>query len=290
MLPRILKYTLLLLVLVFLLFFAPGIASAQQGGPELLKAIDLLAQGKAGEAIPVLEKLTVDVPSEAAYFALGNAFLLEKKWDRAVGAFEDGAAKFPLSARLWNGAAVVYERRMDVARAISLYRRAVAIDPTIAFTGGGRYDPDFDAVYIPVVHDHRGANSCLGRLYIYPDKLHYVVYIVASGAGLGNDDSFEAPFTNISNIEVDRKKGQQMYDYSILTMLTNQTSQRRRLAAGEEARVDLKFSFKESIKGYRGGPWTKEEIKFFFIEPENGDRLLKYLESKDVKSTLRGAS
>lgn len=287
MLPRILKSALLLLVLAFLLFFAPGIASAQQSNPELLKAIDLLAQGKAAEAIPVLERLTVDAPSESAYFALGNAFLLEKKWDRAVGAFEDGAAKFPLSARLWNGAAVVYEQRMDVGRAISLYRRAVAIDPTIAFTGGGRYDPDFDAIYIPVVHDHRGANSCLGRLYIYPDKLHYVVYIVASGAGLGNDDSFESPFANISNIEVDRKKGQQMYDYSLLTMLTNQTSQRRRLAAGEEARVDLKFTFKQPIKGYRGGPWTKEDIKFFFIEPENGDRLLKFLESKDVKSSLR---
>jgi tetratricopeptide (TPR) repeat protein len=269
--------------------FAPQNGFAQQSNPEMLKAIDLLAQGKAAEAVPVLEKLTVDAPSEDAYFALGNAFVLVGKWDRAVGAFEDGAGKFPLSARLWNGAAVVYERRMDVARAISLYRRAVAIDPTIAFTGGGRYDPDFDAVYIPVVHDHRGANSCLGRLYVYPDKLHYVVYIVASGAGLGNDDSFETQFSNISEIEVDRKKGQQMYDYSLLTMLTNQTSQRRRLAAGEEARVDLKFSFKQPIKGYRGGPWTKQDIKFFFIEPENGDRLLKYLESKDVKSTLRKA-
>ncbi|MCL4523876.1 MAG: tetratricopeptide repeat protein [Acidobacteria bacterium] len=284
MLPRIVKCAMLLLVLVI---FAPRSGSAQQSNPEMLKAIDLLAQGKAAEAIPVLEKLTVDAPSEDAYFALGNAFVLVGKWDRAVGAFEDGAAKFPLSARLWNGAAVVYERRMDVARAISLYRRAVAIDPTIAFTGGGRYDPDFDAIYIPVVHDHRGANSCLGRLYVYPDKLHYVVYIVASGAGLGNDDSFETPFTNISEIEVDRKRGQQMYDYSLLTMLTNQTSQRRRLAAGEEARVDLKFSFTQAIKGYRGGAWTKQDIKFFFIEPENGDRLLKYLESKDVKSRLR---
>ena len=286
MLSRIVKCAILLLVLVI---FAPRTGFAQQSNPELLKAIDLLALGKAAEAIPVLEKLTVDAPSEDAYFALGNAFVLVDKADRAVGAFEDGAAKFPLSARLWNGAAVVYERRMDVARAISLYRRAVAIDPTIAFTGGGRYDPDFDAIYIPVVHDHRGANSCLGRLYIDADKIHYVVYIVASGAGLGNDDSFETPFSNISAIEVDRKKGQQMYDYSMLTMLTNQTSQRRRLAAGEEARVDLKFTFTQPIKGYRGGAWTKEDIKFFFIEPENGDRLLKFLESKDVKSTQRKA-
>ncbi len=60
-------------------------------------------------------------------------------------------------------------------------------------------------------------------------------------------------------------------------------------AAGEEARVDLKFTFTQPIKGYRGGAWAKEEIKFFFIEPENGDRLLKFLESKDVKSTLRKA-
>jgi hypothetical protein len=282
---RTLKFRLLPIALCAL--FMPAPAGAQVSHPEMLKAIDLLAQGKASEAIPVLEKLTVAAPSEDAYFALGNAFVLVKNWDRAVGAFEDGAAKFPLSARLWNGAALVYERRMDVARAISLYRRAVAIDPNIAYTGGGRYDPEFDAIYVPVVHDHRGANSCLGRLYIYPGKIHYVVYIVASGAGPGNDDSFETPFGNISNVEVDRKKGEQMNDYSLLTMLTNQTSQKRRLAAGEEARVDLKFTFAEPIRGYRGNGWTKPDIKFFFIEPENGDRLLKYLESKDVKSRLR---
>lgn len=270
-------------------FLLAAPAGAQQSNPELLKAIDFLAQGKAAEAIPVLEKLTVAAPSEDAYFALGNAFRLINNWDRAVGAFEDGAAKFPLSARLWNGAALVYERRMDVARAISLYRRAVAIDPNIAFTGGGRYDPDFDAIYVPVVHDHRGANSCLGRLYIYPNKIHYVVYIVVSGAGPGNDDSFETPLSNMSNVEVDRKKGEQINDYSLLTMLTNQTSQRRRLAAGEESRVDLKFTFAAPINGYRGNPWTKPDIKFFIIEPENGDRLLKYLESKDVKSSLRKA-
>jgi tetratricopeptide (TPR) repeat protein len=281
------KFRLVPIALCVLLVLAP--ASAQQSHPEMLKAIDLLAQGKAADAIPVLEKLTVDAPSEDAYFALGNAFRLVNKWDRAVGAFEDGAAKFPLSARLWNAAAMVYERRMDVARAISLYRRAVAIDPNIAFNGGGRYDPEFDAIYVPVVHDHRGANSCLGRLYIYPEKVHYVVYIVASGAGPGNDDSFETPYSNISNVEVDRKKGEQMNDYSLLTMLTNQTSQKRRLAAGEEARVDLKFSFAQPIKGYRGNPWTKQDIKFFFIEPDSGDRLLKYLESKEVKSSLRKA-
>lgn len=277
------------LALSALLLLTPSAARAQLSNPDLLRAIDLLAQGKAAEAIPVLEKLTVDSPSEPAYFALGNALMLEKKWDRAAGAFEDGAARFPLSARLWNGAAAVYERRMDVVRAISLYRRAVALEPTIAFTGGGRYDPDFDAIYIPVVHDHRGANACLGRLYVYPDKIHYVVYIVVSGVGPGNDDSFESPFANIANVEVDRKKGEQMFDYSLLTMLTNQTSQRRRLAAGEEARVDLKFIFQQPIKGYRGNPWTKNDIKFFFIEPEGADRFLKLLESKDVKTAPRKA-
>ena len=101
MFPRILKFAPFLFALVCLLSLAPGIISAQQSNPEMLKAIDLLAQGKAAAAIPVLEKLTMDAPSENAYFALGNAFVLEAKWDRAVGAFEDGAAKFPLSARLW---------------------------------------------------------------------------------------------------------------------------------------------------------------------------------------------
>ena len=111
---------------------------------------------------------------------------------------------------------------------------------------------------------------------------------MVSGAGPGNDDSFEVPYTQIEQVEVDRKKGDQMQDYSLITLLTNLSGPRRRLASGEQSRVDLKFSFKEPIRGYRGNPWTKNDIKFFFIEPEMGEHFIKYLEARDVKITLRG--
>lgn len=269
--------------------FTATAASAQTAAvnPDLAKVADLLGQKKYAEAIPLLEKLTADSPSEEAFYSLGNAYAHEKRWDRAIATYQDGAARYPFSSRLWNAAGLVYEQQFNLAKAIQAYRKAYALDPTLVAVGSGRYDPEFDALYIPVVHDHRGVNACAGRLYVYPDKIHYVVYHVVSGFGPGNDDSFEAPLTQISSVEVDRKKGEQAVDYSIITLLTNQSGTRRRIASGEEARIDLKFSFTTPIKGYRGAPWTKADIKFFFIEPETGESLLKYFESRDVKSTQR---
>jgi hypothetical protein len=58
--------------------------------------------------------------------------------------------------------------------------QASVLDPPIIYINSGRYDPDYDALYIPVVHDHRGANSCVGR-HVTADKMHFVVYHVASG-------------------------------------------------------------------------------------------------------------
>lgn len=257
--------------------------------PELVKAVQQLADGKHKEAIDALTLLMVGSPSELVYFHLGNAYLLAKDYRKAAATFADGGAKFPLSARLFNGAGLAYEQLFELGPAVQHYRRAGALDPTIWYTGGGRYDPEFNAIYVPVVHDHRGLNSCSGRLYVDDQKIHFVVYIVVSGYGPGNDDSFEAPYTQISEVEVDRKRGEQlMADYSIITLLTNLSGPKRRLATNEQARTDLKFSFRQPIKGYRGNPWTKDDIKFFFIEPEVGDRFMNYLKTKDLKIMMRG--
>jgi len=276
---------------VLALGFGPALCAQQPqaDASAVMKAIDLLAQGKRAEAIPLLEKLSAETPNEEVFYSLGHAYMAEKRYERAAAAFEDGAARFPLSARLWYNAGIAYEQGLNLAKALANYRRAVALDALIVYTGGSRYDPEFDAIYIPIVHDHRGMNACAGRLYIYPDKMHFVVYHVVSGMGPGNDDSFETPYTNISSVEVDRKKGEQAADYSIITLLTNQSGPRRRIASGEESRVDLKFTFKQPISGYRGGPWTKNDIKFFFIETESGERMMKFLETKDLKPVPRGS-
>jgi tetratricopeptide (TPR) repeat protein len=261
-------------------------APAQEASP-LQQAIARLAEAKYAEATKILEGLVMEAPSEEAYYYLGLAHQRQGHGSEAALVFSSGAARFPLSARLANAAGVAYEQQFEVGKAIQHYRRAYALDPQVIYNGGGRYEPEFDAIYIPVVHDHRGANACSGRLYVNPEGLHFVVYIVASEWGPGNDDSFRTPLTNIEFVEVDRKKGQQAYDYSLITLLTNLSGPRRRVDTGEQTRVDLKFVFKQPLQGYRGKPWNKEDIKFFFIEPEVGERLLKFLEAQDVKSTLR---
>ena len=272
------KRTVMVLVAVFL---SAGVRA--QESSNVAKAVALTAEGKRAEAIELLKKLSVESPTEEVFLLLGNNYGSDGKWDRAAAAYEDGIAKYPHSARLYNGAALAHEHQMNVGRALTFYRKAVALEPTIAYTGGGRFEPEFNAIYIPVLHDHRGANACTGRLYIDDEKMHFVVYHVVSGWGQGNDDSFESPYSNIGNIEVDRKKGMQAYDYSILTLVTNLSGPRRRIAAGEQSRVDLKFVFETPIKGYRGDAWTKPEIKFFFVEPDAGERLVKFLEGKKVR-------
>ena len=283
---RMLKLTPL--VVLTILFSAPvSVQSADTPSAELQSAIDSLVAKKTDEAIPQLEKLAEAAPSEQLYLWLGKAYIDAKQPELARSIFEKGIKSFPISAKLWYMVGQMHEANMDPVNAIPAYRRASVLDPPIIYINSGRYDPDFDALYIPVVHDHRGANSCVGRLYVTAEKMHFVVYHVASGWGLGNDDSFEVSYSNISGVEIDRKSGQQMYDYSLLTLLTNQSGTRRRIDIGEEARIDLKFTFDSPIRGYRGKPWDKPDIKFFFIEPEKGELFLKFLQAKGLKSHER---
>src|SRR5512135_2305913 len=197
-----------ILWVVVLLWAALGMSAAQQtkaGRSDFDQAVELIAEGKQAEAIPMLERLMVQQPTEEVYYYLGGAYVHEKTWEKAAATYEDGAARFPLSARLNYAAGLAYERRFEPGKALQFYRRAVRLDPMLAYQGAGRYDPEIDALYIPVVHDHRGVNSCSGRLY-YDDKgMHYIVYLVFSGWGQGNDDSFKADYDVIDHVEVDHK-------------------------------------------------------------------------------------
>ena len=84
---------------------APTLSGQAPGtdNPELVKAVQQLAEGKYPEAIKALQLLMVGSPSEQVYFHLANAYLLAKDYRQAAAAFADGASKFPLSARLENG-------------------------------------------------------------------------------------------------------------------------------------------------------------------------------------------
>jgi tetratricopeptide (TPR) repeat protein len=263
------------------LVLTTGVSRAQT---RLEAAIDHLAGRNYEAAAGALEALEKEAPSEAAVFYLSSAYMQQQNLAKAIATLEKGAQQFPLSGRIYNALGMAYEEKFDVIQATRFYRKAFALDPVLISTTGGHYDPAFNAIYIPLVHDHRGANSCAGRLYVDDQKIHFVVYVVASGFGSGNDDSFETSFSNIDYVEVDRKQGEMAMDYSFITLLTNLSGPRRRIGSGEESRVDLKFVFKEPIKGYRGKPWTKPDIKFFFIEPEMGNRLLAFLEGKGVKT------
>jgi tetratricopeptide (TPR) repeat protein len=254
---------------------------------EIAKALDNYAQGNGAAGIEALVRITNSKPTEAAYYYLGSLYVQQKDWKKAAATFDDGASKYPLSVRMQNAAGKAYEQLFDVPKAIEAYRRTNLLDPTIVYTGGGRFEPEFNSIYMPIIHDHRGANACAGRLYVNDQKMHFVVYMVFSGWGPGNDDSFEVPISQIDSVEVDRKRGEQAYDYSLITLLTNLSGPRRRLASGEEARTDLKFTFKQPVNGYRGKAWTKTDIKFFFVEPDMGEKMVKFLESKGVRVSAR---
>lgn len=273
------------------LLLTPLLALAQGGGSEeaiLAQAVDKIVAKDHQAAIELLQPLAlVANPREDAFYYLGSAYTGAGDHRKAAATFADGASKFPLSARLHNAAAKAYEELFDLGMAVRYYRRTLALDPVVFYTGGGRYDAEFDAIYIPAVHDHRGMNSCGGRIYINDEEMHYVVYYVASGRGPGRDDSFRLPLDNLTFVEVDRKKGKQLADYSIMTMLFNLSGPRRRIAAGEQTRVDLKFVPEGGIHGYRGKPWKKKDIKFFFIEPEMGEKLVAYLKKRGIRVEKR---
>lgn len=256
--------------------------------PALRSAIHQVASGERDAAIKTLQLMAErGSATEVSYFILGNLYAQRKDWARAASTFVSGAERFPLSARLHNGAGEAYEEQFALTKAIRYYRQAVALDPVIIYSGGGHYDPEFDAIYTPVVHDHRRRNSCGGRLYMTEEKFHYVVYYVSSSWSRGKDDSFELRYSDLQTVEVNRKRGGQPYGFTLGALFTNPRGRRRRIANDEPSRLDLKLIPKDKIRGYRGTPWEKDSVKLFFMDPAAGEKFLALLKSRGVHTTLR---
>ena len=96
----------------------------------------LLQQNRPGEAI---EKL---VPLQKRYdgdpdvaINLGGAYILQRKWDKAVSVLEPASAQNPDNIMIWTNLGAAYLGRLETAgpqhqkRAIAAYERALQIDP-----------------------------------------------------------------------------------------------------------------------------------------------------------------
>src|ERR1700752_2023713 len=95
-----------------LLILLLSVSALAQQPAEIDQALEKIAQGKHAEAIPVLERLMVSSPGEPVYYHLGGAYIHEKNWAKAAATYEDGAARYPLSARLNYAAGLANEWRM----------------------------------------------------------------------------------------------------------------------------------------------------------------------------------
>ncbi len=276
-------------IAVFLLFFSGWSVSrpiVQSVGPDLSKALQAYADGDYESALSVLEHLMLESPREDTYYLFGNALFNRKDWKKAAAVYADGAIRFPLSAKLHHAAGIAYAESFQFGEAIRHYRQAYLLDPLIVNQGGARFDPHLDAIYIPAMHDHRGARNCQGRLFISETEIHFVAYLTTGG----DDDSIRIKYTDIESVEIDRKKGGGVFaftaQYSAAMLLANLRGPRRLILPDEYSRLDLKFTFKNSLPGYRGS-WKKESFKFFFLETELGDLFLNFLEQKEVRTHLR---
>lgn len=96
----------------------------------------LLSQNQPDEAVKKLLPLYRQRPADPdVAINLGGAYILQRKWDKAVRLLERAVEANPDSAMLWTNLAAAYLGRLDVSgprqqeRAIGAYHKALEIDP-----------------------------------------------------------------------------------------------------------------------------------------------------------------
>ena len=96
----------------------------------------LLQQNEPDEALAVLEPYLARLPADADLaINVGGAYILQRKWDKAVGVLKKAAEVNPDNAMLWINLAAAELGRLEVAgpqqqaRAIDAYQRALKADP-----------------------------------------------------------------------------------------------------------------------------------------------------------------
>jgi len=102
----------------------------------LNESAQLLTQNRPGEAVEKLLPLHGALPDHPdVAINLGGAYILQRKWDKAVDILEDTAEKHPGNAMVWTNLAAAYLGRLELSgpkqqeRAIFAYQRALQADP-----------------------------------------------------------------------------------------------------------------------------------------------------------------
>jgi tetratricopeptide (TPR) repeat protein len=96
----------------------------------------LLSQNRPGEALQRLEPLYVQAPEDAdVAINLSGAYILQRKWDKAVTVLEEAVKANPDNAMLWTNMGAAQLGRLEVAgpkqqqRAVEAYWQALRADP-----------------------------------------------------------------------------------------------------------------------------------------------------------------
>ncbi len=96
----------------------------------------LLGQNRPGEALEKLRPLYEQAPTHPdVAINVGGAYILQRKWDRAVQVLSKAAEAHPDNAMLWTNLGAAHLRRLELSnpqqqeRAIAAYERALQTDP-----------------------------------------------------------------------------------------------------------------------------------------------------------------
>jgi Flp pilus assembly protein TadD len=96
----------------------------------------LLRQNRAGEALALLQPLHKEAPTQPDLaINLGGAYIMQRKWNRAVDVLSKAVEANPDNIMLWTNLAAAHLGNLETAgprhqaRAIAAYERVLSLDP-----------------------------------------------------------------------------------------------------------------------------------------------------------------
>ena len=104
----------------------------------LNRSAALLRQNRPGEALQLLEPLQNQIePDPDLAINLGGAYILQRKWDKAVKVLKAASVATPDNVMIWVNLGAAYLGRLETAgpahqkRAIAAYEQALRLDPLV---------------------------------------------------------------------------------------------------------------------------------------------------------------